>query len=76
MQGLSELLGTLHKRFSVLEERLRPVLHAQMDKPSPAECPVPTSSTGVVLADQLRSLFETAVVLRNRMDDVTERMAL
>jgi hypothetical protein len=76
MQGLSEMLGTLHKRFSVLEERLRPILHGQIDKPSPAEIPVPTTSTGVPFADHLRSMFETATVLRNRLDDVTERLAL
>jgi hypothetical protein len=75
MQELSELLSILHKRLSTLEEKLHPVLHGQIDKPQPGQPPCETT-TGVPLADHLRSLRGSAISLRDCMDDILERVAV
>jgi hypothetical protein len=75
MQGLSEMIGNLHKRVSVLEERLRPALHMEIDKASPGQT-TKSTSTGVPLADQLRSVYDSMTLLHNRLDDLIERVAL
>jgi hypothetical protein len=75
VQGLYEMVDTLHKRFTTLEERLRPVLMSGPECPSAGTSPA-TASTGVPLADQLRSTFDMAAQLRDRMETLAARIAL
>jgi hypothetical protein len=75
VQAIYEVIDTLHKRFTTLEERLRPVLMSGPECPTAGAIPA-SQSTGVPLADQLRSSFDMAISLRDRMESMNGRIAL